>query len=138
MRSLRTQRGPLGALSTQKTTKASLKSSYIAVRLKPQAWLAQPQACLAGSQDWLARPQAWLAGPLAWLAGPKAWLVGPEGGRTNKWTNKQTENLPILQDYGPFWGHQGLFWAAVEWGDFPSIRTFVHPSVPPSGPSSQA
>ena len=26
----------------------------------------------------------------------------------------------------------------VEWGDFPSVRLSVCPSVPPSGPSSQA
>ena len=51
----------------------------------------------------MAGPQALMAWPQAWLAGPQAWLAGPEGGRKNKWTTKQTENLAILQDYVPSW-----------------------------------
>ena len=50
------------------------------------------------------KPEAgWLAGPQTWLAGPQTWLDGPEGGngRMDKWTDKQTENLPIL----PYRGH---------------------------------
>ena len=42
--------------------------------------------------------QAWLAGPQAWLAGPQAGLDGPEGG-----TDGRRENLPILQDFFPYW-----------------------------------
>ena len=64
---------------------------------------AMPQAWLAGPHTWLSGPQTWLAGPQAWLAGPQAWLAGPEGG-TNGWTNERTENLPILQDFVPYWG----------------------------------
>ena len=69
-------------------------------------WLAGPQAWLAEPQAWLAGPQAWLAGPQAWLAGPQAWLDGPEGGdgQTNVRMDGQTENLPILQDFVPYWG----------------------------------
>ena len=46
-----------------------------------------------------------MAGPQAWMAEPQTWLDGPEGGtdeRTDGRTNKQTENLPILQDFVPF------------------------------------
>ena len=52
---------------------------------------------------WLAWHQVWLSGPQVWLAGPQAMLDGPEGG-TDKQTNEQTENLPILQDFIPYPG----------------------------------
>ena len=38
-----------------------------------------------------------------WLAGPQAWLAGPEGGGTDGQTDRGTENLPILQDFVPYW-----------------------------------
>ena len=38
----------------------------------------------------------------AWLAEPQAWLDGPEGG--DKETDVRTENIPILQDFVPYWG----------------------------------
>ena len=60
-------------------------------------------------------PTALLSGPQAWLAGPHTWLDGPEGGidgRTEGWidrqmdgrTDRQTKNLPILQDFVPYRG----------------------------------
>ena len=42
-----------------------------------------------------------------WLGLRPGWLAGPEGGtdrQTDKQTNGQTENLPILQDFVPYWG----------------------------------
>ena len=45
-----------------------------------------------------------MAEPQVWLAGPQAWLAGPEGGQTNGRTDKQTENLLILQDFVPYQG----------------------------------
>ena len=45
----------------------------------------------------------------AWQAGPQAWLDGPEGGtdrQMDRQANKQTENLPILQDLVPCLSNQ--------------------------------
>ena len=73
--------------------------------------MSEPEAWLAGPEAWLAGPEAWLTGPQAWLAGPQAWLDGPEGGtygrtygQTDVRTDVRTENLPILQDFVPYWG----------------------------------
>ena len=47
-----------------------------------------------------------------WLAGPQIWLAGPEGGgdgQTEGWTDRQMENIPILQDFVPYWGRCPAF-----------------------------
>ena len=55
---------------------------------------------------WLALRPAWLALRPDWLGLRPAWLaLGPSrGGWTDGRTDRRTENLPILQDFVPYWG----------------------------------
>ena len=54
-----------------------------------------------GTDRGRAGPQAWLAGPQpGWLGLRPGWMAQRGNGRTDECT----ENLPILQDFVPYWG----------------------------------
>ena len=38
-----------------------------------------------------------------WVSGLAGWMA-QRGERTDRWTDIRTENLPILQDFVPYWG----------------------------------
>ena len=58
--------------------------------LKPKAWLAGRASDLAG----------WAAGLAGWASGLTGW---PR--ERDVWMHVLMENLPILQDFVPYWGH---------------------------------
>ena len=86
--------------------------------------------------SWLGLRPGWLCLRPGWLGLRPGWMA-QRGERTDGWTDKRMENLPILQDFVPYWGHCPVS-PHENHGASRAGRSFVHPSVPPSGPSSQA
>ena len=86
-------------------TLAPLYSFWVKVGLKRGSGPCS-EACLAGSEACLAGSEACLAGSKACLAG--SWALeggnGHTGGQTDRQTYGWTENLPIIQDFVPYWG----------------------------------
>jgi len=62
---------------------------------------------IQGLTGWLALRLGWLALKFGWLSLGLCWLSDPGGTDvcTYVGTDKWTENIPILQDFFPYWGH---------------------------------
>jgi len=98
--------------------------SYVRTYVRPPLWAIQPglrpsQPGLRPSQPGLRPSQpasqpasgfrdGWLGLRPGWLSLRPGWIaqrgVVCTYGRTKERMNKQTENLPILQDFVPYWG----------------------------------